>query len=147
MREKGGRAGPERASLGLVRLRGVRSSHDGWRHMGGAHMRVEGVAVAVVSGLDSSGSPSALSVPRAHSTGRAALGGFLRCSALYASKAPDGQAADDRILGGVNRTARPVDADTSEVVQDHHSRRSSCAEGLRPSAGGIILIYSTLDPP
>ena len=37
----------------------------GWRHMGRAHTPVEGVGVAVVSGLDSCDSPSALSVPRA----------------------------------------------------------------------------------
>ena len=46
-------------------------------------MLVEGVAVALVIGLDSSGSPSALSVPRAHSSHRAAAERALRCSALY----------------------------------------------------------------
>ena len=46
----------------------VRALVHGWRHMGGAHMRVDGVAVALVSGLDSCDSPSALSVPRAHSS-------------------------------------------------------------------------------
>ena len=60
----------------------VRALVHGWRHMGGAHMRVDGVAVALVSGLDSCDSPSALSVPRAHSSGRAALESPLRCSEL-----------------------------------------------------------------
>ena len=46
----------------------VRALVHGWRHMGEAHMLVEGVAVALVVGLDSSGSPSVLSVPRAHSS-------------------------------------------------------------------------------
>ena len=31
----------------------VRALVHGWRHMGGAHTPVEGVGVAVVSGLDS----------------------------------------------------------------------------------------------
>ena len=62
----------------------VRALVHGWRHMGRAHMRVEGVAVALMSGLDSSGSPSALSVPRAHSSHRAAAESPLRCSELYA---------------------------------------------------------------
>ena len=38
---------------------------------------------ALAIGLDSSGSPSALSVPPAPSTDPAALGGPLRCSELY----------------------------------------------------------------
>ena len=51
----------------------VRALVHGWRHMGGAHMRVDGVAVALVSGLDSCDSSSALSVPRAPSSHPAAL--------------------------------------------------------------------------
>ena len=102
----------------------VRALVHGWRHMGGAHMRVDGVAVALVSGLDSCDSPSALSVPRAPSSHPAALESAPRCSELYASKAPAMQAADHRTLGGVSRTARPADALSSEMVQDHHSRRS-----------------------
>ena len=62
----------------------VRALVHGWRHMVGAHTPVEGVAAALVSGLDSCGSPSALSVPCAHSTARAALEEPLRCSELYA---------------------------------------------------------------
>ena len=88
----------------------------GWRHRGGAHMCVEGVGAAVVIGLDSCDSPSALSVPRAPSSHRAALESAPRCSELYASKDPDGQAADDRILVGVSRTTRPADAIASEMV-------------------------------
>ena len=60
----------------------VRALVHGWRHRGGAHMCVEGVGAAVVIGLDSCDSPSALSVPRAHSSDQSALGGPLRCSAL-----------------------------------------------------------------
>ena len=66
----------------------VRALVHGWRHMGGAHTPVEGVAVALVIGLDSSGSPGALSVPRAHSSDRSALGGPLRCSALLRASPP-----------------------------------------------------------
>ena len=62
----------------------ARALVHGWRHMGEAHMLVEGVAVALVVGLDSSGSPSVLSVPRAHSSHRAAAESPLRCSELYA---------------------------------------------------------------
>ena len=51
----------------------ARALVHGWRHMGEAHMLVEGVAVALVVGLDSSGSPSVLSVPRAHSSHPARL--------------------------------------------------------------------------
>ena len=54
-----------------------------WRHMGEAHMLAEGVAVALVVGLDSSGSPGALSVPRAHSSHPAALESSLRSPRLY----------------------------------------------------------------
>ena len=62
----------------------ARALVHGWRHMGEAHMLVEGVAVALVVGLDSSGSPSVLSVPRAHSSHPAAAESPLRCSELYA---------------------------------------------------------------
>ena len=46
-------------------------------------MLLEGVAVALAIGLDSSGSPGALSVPRAQSSHPAALESSLRCSRLY----------------------------------------------------------------
>ena len=62
----------------------VRALVHGWRHRGGAHMCVEGVGAAVVSGLDSGDSPSALSVSRAHSTDQPALEEPPRCSELYA---------------------------------------------------------------
>ena len=58
----------------------VRALVHGWRHRGGAHMCVEGVGAAVVSGLDSGDSPSALSVSRAHSTDQPALEEPPRCS-------------------------------------------------------------------
>ena len=102
----------------------VRALVHGWRHMGGAHMRVDGVAVALVSGLDSCDSPSALSVPRAHSSGRAALESPLRCSELYASKAPAVACSDHGRSVRVSRAVGPADAHSSEEVQDHHSRRS-----------------------
>ena len=62
----------------------ARALVHGWRHTCSAHMRVEGVAVALVSGLDSCDSPSALSVPRTHSSHRAAAERALRSSALRA---------------------------------------------------------------
>ena len=46
-------------------------------------MCVEGVGAAVVIGLDSCDSPSALSVPRAHSIDRSALESPLRSPRLY----------------------------------------------------------------
>ena len=61
----------------------ARALVHGWRHTCSAHMRVEGVAVALVSGLDSCDSPSALSVPRAHSIDRSALESPLRSPRLY----------------------------------------------------------------
>ena len=85
---------------------------------------VEGVAAALVSGLDSCGSPSALSVSRAHSTDQAALEEPLRCSEPYASKAPAVACSDHGRSVRVNRAVGPVDAHSSEEVQDRHSRRS-----------------------
>ena len=61
----------------------VRALVRGWRHMGRAHTPVEGVAVALAIGLDSCDSPSALSVPRAHSIDRSALESPLRSPRLY----------------------------------------------------------------
>ena len=60
-----------------------RESVRGWRHMERAHTPVEGVAVALAIGLDSCDSPSALSVPRAHSIDRSALESPLRSPRLY----------------------------------------------------------------
>ena len=51
----------------------VRALATAQRHTCSAHMLLEGVAVALAIGLDSSGSPGALSVPRAHSSHPAAL--------------------------------------------------------------------------
>ena len=62
----------------------VRALVHGWRHMGGAHTPVEGVAAALESGLDSCDSPSALSVPSAHSSGPAALDGSRSCASANA---------------------------------------------------------------
>ena len=63
----------------------VRALVRGWRHMERAHTPVEGVAVrvALAIGLDSCDSPSALSVPRAHSIDRSALESPLRSPRLY----------------------------------------------------------------
>ena len=102
----------------------VRALVHGWRHMGGAHTPVEGVAAALVSGLDSCDSPSALSVSRAHSTDQAALEEPLRCSEPYASKAPAVACSDHGRSVRVSRAVGPADAHSSEEVQDHHSRRS-----------------------
>ena len=102
----------------------VRALVHGWRHMGGAHTPVEGVAAALVSGLDSCDSPSALSVSRAPSTDQAALEEPLRCSEPYASKAPAVACSDHGRSVRVNRAVGPVDAHSSEEVQDRHSRRS-----------------------
>ena len=100
----------------------VRALVHGWRHMGGAHMRVDGVAVALVSGLDSCDSPSALSVPRAHSSGRAALESPLRCSELRALWTPAMAAADHQTLGFSNEHGHAV-AKTKELMAcGHHSR-------------------------
>ena len=51
------------------------------RHTCNAHIPFEGVGAALAIGLDSSGSPGALSVPCAHSSHPAALDGPPRCSA------------------------------------------------------------------
>ena len=67
----------------------VRALVHGWRHMVGAHTPVEGVAAALMTGLDSCDSLSALSVSRAPSTARAALVGPRRCSELRRPKAPE----------------------------------------------------------
>ena len=112
----------------------VRALVHGWRHMGGAHTPVEGVAAALAIGLDSSGSPGALSVPCAHSSHPAALEGPLRCSELCASKAPDWQAADHWILAGRTRAVGAGAPDSSEPVQDHHSKRQTAPGHLRRSA-------------
>ena len=101
----------------------VRALVHGWRHMGGAHTPVESVTAALAIGLDSSGSPSALSVPPAPSTDPAALGGLLRCSALLRAITPAVATADHRKLGGLTRTATECEPATSELVQDHHSKR------------------------
>ena len=76
----------------------VRAVVHGWRHMGGAHMRVEHVGAALAIGLDSSGSPGALSVPCAHSSHPAAFVGPPRCSELYALWNLAVAAADHREL-------------------------------------------------
>ena len=100
---------------------GVRALVHGWRHTCSAHMRVEGVAVALVSGLDSCDPPSALSVPRAPSSHRAALESAPRCSAAPRLCNRAVAAADHWILGGLTRTAAECEPATSEMVQDHHS--------------------------
>ena len=98
----------------------VRALVHGWRHRGGAHMRVEGVGAAVVIGLDSCDSPSTLSVPRAHSSDRSALDGPLRCSAAPRLYNHAVAAADHWILAGRTLSRRACAAATSELFQDHH---------------------------
>ena len=49
--------------------------YAGQRHTCNAHIPFEGVGAALAIGLDSSGSPSALSVTRAHSSDPSALDG------------------------------------------------------------------------
>ena len=104
----------------------MRALVHGWRHMGGAHTPVEGVTAALMSGLDSCDSPSALSVSRSPSTDQAALEEplALRCSELYASKAPAVTCSDHGRSVRVSRAVGPAYAHSSEEVQDHHSRRS-----------------------
>ena len=98
----------------------ARALVHGWRHTCSAHMRVEGVAVALVSGLDSCDSPSALSVPRAPSSHRAALESSLRCSAAPRLYNHAVAAADHWILAGRTLSRRACAAATSELFQDHH---------------------------
>ena len=62
----------------------VRAYATAQRHTCNAHIPFEGVGAALAIGLDSSGSPGALSVPCAHSSHPAALVGPPRCSELYA---------------------------------------------------------------
>ena len=64
------------------------------RHTCSAHMLLEGVAVALVIALDSSGSPGALSVPRAQSSHPAALESSESSAAPSALRILNGQPAD-----------------------------------------------------
>ena len=98
----------------------VRALATAQRHTCSAHIPVEGVAVALVSGLDSSGSPGALSVPRAHSSHPAALESSLRCSAAPRLYNHAVAAADHWILAGRTLSRRACAAATSELFQDHH---------------------------
>ena len=54
----------------------------GWRYTCSARIPFEGIGAALAIGLDSSGSPGALSVPCAHSSHPAALESPLSLSAL-----------------------------------------------------------------
>ena len=58
-------------------------------HMQRAHIPFEGVGAALAIGLDSSGSPGALSVPRAHSSPPAALVGPRELAQLRSTKDPE----------------------------------------------------------
>ena len=60
----------------------VRAHATAQRHTCNAHIPFEGVGAALAIGLDSSGSPGALSVPCAHSSHPAALESPLSLSAL-----------------------------------------------------------------
>ena len=76
----------------------VRAYATAQRHTCNAHIPFEGVGAALAIGLDSSGSPGALSVPCAHSSHPAALVGPPRCSELYALWNLAVAAADHREL-------------------------------------------------
>ena len=66
----------------------VRAHATAQRHTCNAHIPFEGVGAALAIGLDSSGSPSALSVTRAHSSDPAALESPRELAQLYASSPP-----------------------------------------------------------
>ena len=72
----------------------VRALATAQRHTCSAHMLLEGVAVALAIGLDSSGSPGALSVPRAQSSHPAALESSESSAAPSALRILNGQPAD-----------------------------------------------------
>ena len=72
----------------------VRAYATAQRHTCNAHIPFEGVGAALAIGLDSSGSPGALSVPCAHSSHPAALDGLLSLSALRAELLMSSVAAD-----------------------------------------------------
>ena len=99
----------------------VRALVHGWRHMGGAHTPVEGVAAALESGLDSCDSPSALSVSRAHSTDQPALEEPPRCSRASRLYNLAVAAAEQLRRAGRTRVVGAGAAVTSEVVCGHHS--------------------------
>ena len=125
----------------------VRALVHGWRHMGGAHMRVDGVAVALVSGLDSCDSPSALSVPRAHSSGRAALESPLRCSALYVPPVLVPFISWCQILDGGMEASCLHAAVKGLAPGDEGDEHSGYTEHLRRSAEGPPWIHTLLDTP
>ena len=100
----------------------VRALVHGWRHMGGAHTPVEGVAAALESGLDSCDSPSALSVSRAHSTDQPALEEPPRCSRASRLYNLAVAAAEQLQCAGRNRAGAVVAASASELVCGHHSK-------------------------
>ena len=100
----------------------VRALVHGWRHMGGAHTPVEGVAAALESGLDSCDSPSALSVSRAHSTDQPALEEPPRCSAAQSLYNLAVAASDQLRCDGLTRTVGAGEPVASELVCGHHSK-------------------------
>ena len=100
----------------------VRALVHGWRHTCNAHIPFEGVGAALAIGLDSSGSPGALSVPCAHSSGRAALVEPLRCSRLSCLYNLAVAAADQLRCAGRSRAAAVAAASASELVCGHHSK-------------------------
>ena len=100
----------------------VRALVHGWRHMGGAHTPVEGVAAALAIGLDSSGSPGALSVPRAQSSHPAALESSESSAAPSALRILNGQPADPSFEaaqpGGPSGCAGHLSAGRRQPQQD-----------------------------
>ena len=84
-------------------------------------MCVEGVGAAVVSGLDSGDSPSALSVSRAHSTDQPALEEPPRCSRASRLYNHAVAAAEQLRCAGRTRAGGAGAAVTSERVCGRHS--------------------------
>ena len=100
----------------------VRALVHGWRHTCSAHMLLEGVAVALVIALDSSGSPGALSVPRAQSSHPAALESSESSAAPSALRILNGQPADPSFEaaqpGGPSGCAGHLSAGRRQPQQD-----------------------------
>ena len=100
----------------------VRAHATAQRHTCNAHIPSEGVGAALAIGLDSSGSPGAVSVPCAHSTAPAALDGPPRCSAASRLYNLAVAAAEQLQCAGRNRAGAVVAASASELVCGHHSK-------------------------
>ena len=102
--------------------------------MGSAHTPFEGVGAALAIGLDSCDSPSALSVPRAHSSGRAALESPRELAQLRIAKDLAVAAAVHQTLA--YRSERGLVAAVSKRLASHgqHSKILRDAQHLRAAA-------------